>query len=273
MQPMLAVNLTGEISFPVMCSPKIDGIRCLVIDSNAVTRQIKNIPNLFTRSTLSNVLLNGMDGELVVGSPTDKLVYKNTIQGIMSHTGVPDFSYIVFDCLDNNACYSERLDSIQKRIECINLNERNNVFSVRCINTKIITSKQDLLKYEEEQLWLGYEGVIIRNPNSKYKNGRSTLNVGELIKLKRFNDDEAIILKINKQYDQSDLMSSFTVRDIKTNVIFNIGSGFTEHERNIYWEQRDNLLGDVVKYKHFQSGAGIKPRFNTFIGFRDKIDM
>ncbi|MFM7851045.1 MAG: hypothetical protein ACKO96_03815, partial [Flammeovirgaceae bacterium] len=40
----------------------------------------------------------------------------------------------------------------------------------------------------------GYEGVMIRGLHGPYKQGRATLKQGWLMKLKEFDDDEAVII-------------------------------------------------------------------------------
>ena len=53
---------------------------------------------------------------------------------------------------------------------------------------------------------------------------------------------------------------------------FNIGSGFTQEEREEFWRIRDKLKGRLVKYKYFPVGIKDKPRFPVYLGWRDPID-
>ena len=46
-------------------------------------------------------------------------------------------------------------------------------------------------------------------------------------------------------------LGSLEVSDIKTGLIFNIGSGFTANQRKELWKNKENLLGKIVKYKYF----------------------
>src|SRR5690606_2631966 len=99
MRPMLASNAT-EIQFPVYASPKIDGVRALIFEGNLVSRRLKKIPNKFIQNyfkSLPNLVLEGLDGELVVGEPNHPNVMQNTTSGVMSREGEPDFTYYVFD--------------------------------------------------------------------------------------------------------------------------------------------------------------------------------
>jgi DNA ligase-1 len=68
-------------------------------------------------------------------------------------------------------------------------------------------------------------------------------------------------------------MGTLVVRDLDTNVEFEIGTGFTAAHRQEFWEQTTSVVGRIVKYKHFPHGAKDKPRHPVFLGFRDPIDM
>ena len=66
-------------------------------------------------------------------------------------------------------------------------------------------------------------------------------------------------------------MGAITVRDLKTGVEFEIGSGFTAEQRLDFWANK--YIGEIVKYSYFEVGAKDKPRFPTYLGFRSKDDM
>ena len=137
----------------------------------------------------------------------------------------------------------------------------------------------------------GHEGLVLRDPEGLYKQGRSTLGEQGMIKVKMFSDSEAMILdtvelmhndneatvseigltkrsshKANKR--ASGMMGALQVRDIHSGVGFEIGTGFTEAERRAHWP-----LGAIVKYKFFAYGVKDKPRHPVFLGFRDPIDL
>jgi DNA ligase-1 len=67
-------------------------------------------------------------------------------------------------------------------------------------------------------------------------------------------------------------LGALIVKDLVTGVVFNIGSGFTQAQREDLWMVRDELLNTVVKYKYFPTGVKDKPRFPTYIGPRAKAD-
>lgn len=68
-------------------------------------------------------------------------------------------------------------------------------------------------------------------------------------------------------------LGSLVVRDLNTNVEFEIGTGFTAQERADWWRDKCDVIGRIVKYKYFPTGSKDKPRFPVFLGFRSKEDL
>jgi DNA ligase 1 len=287
MKPMLAAATDGtNLSYPVLVSPKLDGVRCLIIDGVAMSRSLKPIPNQFVQTLFGKSALNGLDGELIVGPPTGKDVYQRTVSGVMAKEGNPAVTFHVFDTYLGDQVFYNRLklaETMIKKAGCVKL-----VKHIKIMN------EEALMTHEAVTLIDGYEGVMIRHPTGPYKHGRSTLREGWLLKLKRFEDSEAVILdamplmhndneakrnelgqlersshKANKE--ARELVGSFLVRDLKTNVEFEIGTGFTEAQRRSFW--KDVPIGKIVKYKYQPTGVKDKPRFPVFLGFRDERDL
>lgn len=290
-RPMLAVSAKVEdykkINFPVYVSPKLDGIRAIVIDGVVYSRSLKPFPSKQIQELFGKPKYNGFDGELIVGSPTAEDAYNKTM-AVMRHEIEPEIAdqinFHVFDII-KELSYKERLDI---------LNTLEIPSRIILVPHKLINNLDDLYAYEEEQLAKGFEGVMIRSPEGDYKQGRSTLKQQWLIKMKRFSDSEAEIIGItplmksvegfkidelgyrktsskkgDKEVQQT--MGAITVRDLKTGVEFEIGSGFTAEQRLDFWANK--YIGEIVKYSYFEVGAKDKPRFPTYLGFRSKDDM
>ena len=77
MKPMLACDYDpAKLKYPCIASPKLDGVRGLVSGGSVLSRSLKQIPNKFVQEMLGGYPpLDGFDGELIVGSPTDKNCY------------------------------------------------------------------------------------------------------------------------------------------------------------------------------------------------------
>lgn len=148
---------------------------------------------------------------------------------------------------------------------------------------------------EEHYLGLGYEGVMLRNPQSLYKHGRATEKSQDLLKVKRFVDAEAEIIGYEellhnnnepttnelgyteRSSNKENLVGANTLGALicKTTegIVFKIGTGYDAALRQKLWNERESLIGKLVKYKYFAVGVKEAPRFPVFIGIRYKEDM
>jgi len=288
MKPMLASPAGPVIPFPMLLSPKLDGIRCLIIDGVAVGRSLKPIPNKYVQLLFGHHEFNGLDGELIVESPIAKEVFQVTTSGVMSIEGQPKVKFYVFDDFSHDAGFAKRLDMAFKRT-------KRHTHFVQVQHDKV-NHEDAVLTWEETYLAMGYEGVMLRHPDGPYKHGRSTAKEAWLLKVKRFVDAEAKVIGFTEaqhnaneakrnelgQLERSShkagkvgkqTLGALMVKDLKTGVEFDIGTGFTADQRHLLWCIGDNLMGKVVKYKSQPTGVKDKPRFPVFLGFRDKVDM
>lgn len=283
-KPTLAVAADfAKIVYPVYASPKLDGIRCSVVDGRALTRSLKAVPNLHISTALSDPLFGGFDGEIIIGSPTSKTVYTDTVSGVMRVSGQPSFTYFVFDLHDMpDARFEFRLEQLK------HLDFPGNFTLLR---QELIRDEAELLAYEASKVEEGYEGIILRSPNAPYKFGRSTVNEGYLLKVKRFEDSECEIIGVEEEMfngnaaETNELgrtkrsshkagkvgkgtMGALIVRDLVSGVEFNIGTGFTAAQRAEDWE-----IGSLHKYKFFPVGVKDKPRHPVYLGARGRSDL
>ena len=291
-KPMLAATATDEqirtllSTFGKMnASPKLDGIRCTIQQGKALSRSLKLIRNEHVQAILGDPALNGLDGELIVGSPTAHDVYRTTTSAIMRTIGIPDFTFWIFDNCKDEHSYTIRRETLHAIHP-----------KVAVLESVVVTNMEELHIYEEACLTAGFEGVILRDPNSMYKHGRATAKQGELVKVKRFTDAEAIIIdvvefqhncneKVTNELGRSQRSShkenkipggklgAFICEEVATGITFNIGTGFTDELRNQYWHNRSKLIGQTIKYKSFKVGVKDAPRHPVFLGMRDESDL
>lgn len=286
MKPMLAGKCTdaSKLKYPILATPKLDGIRCLMTKDGPVSRMLKNIPNKHIFETMKKDLSHlPLDGELMVPGATFNQIQSH----VMTMEGKPNFQYFVFDLIDTKKTYEQRMEDLRSLVLPS--------YVVKILPTQINT-EEELSELEQKFLNEGYEGVMVRTPKSPYKYGRSTEREQYLLKIKRFEDSEAIILDfeelmhntneatidnlgLTKRSSKKDgmvpsgILGSFFVQDVENGKRFKVSSGMTEEERALYWLERDNLHGKLLKYKFQPSGAKDLPRFPTFLGLRDEIDM
>ena len=280
-KPMLATDADlTKLRFPLLASAKLDGVRAVVRGGVVYSRSNKPIPNIYVQSLFANC--EYFDGELIVGEPNNKTVYRDTMSGVMSKEGAPDVRFFIFDhVLDVTWPYLKRRRSIEHP-------------RTRILEQHHVSDITTLLKLEERLLDQGYEGLILRDPNAPYKYGRSTVREGYLLKLKRFVDAEAEVIGFEERMHNG---NEATINELgrtkrsshqanKTGrgdlgalrlrtpegVEFSCGTGFTDQERDYIWRNQGAYLGQLAKYKHFDVGAKDSPRHPVFLGWRDRND-
>lgn len=281
-----------DINYPALASPKLDGVRCHILGGVAVSRNLKPFDNVNLQRMFGRSDLEGLDGELIVGDPCDEGVFRRT-QSITSSydKSCSGLKLFVFDDFtDPTRSFDERFKIASRRVV-------GRAQLIKVPHT-LIHNADELTEYEAGAVDEGYEGIMVRSLAGRYKYGRATHREGSLLKVKRFEDSEAVIddaLELQHNKNEKTLVQSrkakrnhqkagmvpggvmgkLCVRDIHTGVAFRIGSGFDAAERVELWRAHaeGKLVGKIVKYKYFPTGGKDKPRHPIFLGFRSIGDM
>lgn len=249
------------------------------------------MPNLFTSRRFSDPDYSGLDGELILGHPFDEGVYLRTHSAVMTQGGSPDVTMYVFDDFTHPSdTFEDRWVGLKTRVASFDNP------NIQLLEQYWVENQDELTALEEDTLNLGYEGLILRAPSGKYKYGRSTETQGWMLKLKRFADSEAIILGFiegmsnqnSAQLNELGLtersshkenqiptgsLGSLRVRDVHRGWQFEIGTGFTEAQRQEIWGRKSAYIGTIVKYQYFPIGMKDSPRFPSYRGPRSLIDL
>ena len=288
-KPLLACEVPLEqVRLPVYVSTKLDGIRCVIIDGVAYSRSLKPIRNKYIQSIIGNEKYNGFDGELVVGNIYDKDVFQKTTSGVMSEKGEPNFVFYVFDDFTHpTSPYSERADKMRDKVDTL-------TDHIKFLGQKLIHTVDDIKLVLGKEQSLGGEGLILRNPDGDYKFGRSTPKQQLSIKVKFFEQDEFVVIGFTERMHNTNqakinelgLQERSSHKDnlIPMNTLgslilkygddsFQMGTGFTDEQRQEIWDNRDKYLGKLTSVRYMSVGLKDKPRVPSFIGLRDKDDM
>lgn len=281
-KPMLAGEADlAKLKFPLLASAKLDGIRAVVRNGIVGSRSNKPIPNVFVQELFGK--MEGYDGELIVGSPTAKDCFRTTTSHVMADNKRDfDVTFFVFDHVWHlDQPYLARNKLLLTKAHVLKLDQ----YLVTCLDT--------LLALEEKMLNLGYEGLILRDPNAPYKRGRSTTKEGYLLKLKRFVDAEAVVIGFEERmHNGNEKVTNELGRSARSShqanktgrgdlgailvrfgeVEFSIGTGFNDDERGQIWANRDKYVGRLAKFKYFPVGVKDAPRHPVFLGWRNAID-
>lgn len=279
-----------HLRWPMLSSPKLDGIRAIVLDGVVMSRKLKPIPNLHVQATFGRPEYEGMDGELIVGKPNAQDVYLATYSGVMSRDGVPDVRFMVFDDALSDASYADRNAGLALRIPAIG--------PVCHVPQRVVHSHEEVQAVYDALLLEGYEGIMLRQASAKYKFGRSTLKEGTLLKWKPLEDFDAKVVSFfeemrNDNVATTDALGATHRSSHKENKVgkgtlggliavpldggqeFKVGifKGVTKQDLQAWWHDRDNLVGKVFKAQKLAIGEKDRPRHPRWTGWRDEIDI
>ena len=313
--PLRNVDYFKGLKYPLLVSPKLDGIRGVTrsvpkieiddmfgeydtgsYEDVVLSRELKPLPSKQVQAAFKS--FTGLDGEFIVGDETSYGVYNRTQSHVMSvdkpHS---DLRYRVFDTCDDDLAdlpFEDRLEHARGLIIAYK-NAMPTDVSLTLVEHMMCRNYDELTAEEEKQLDLGYEGVIMRNPLGRYKWNRGTFKEGLIYKLKRFQDDEGLIVDLEEGMKNenaqtrnekgyatrsesaegmlpADTLGKFVV-EWKGKILKVAPGNFSHAERKAIWNRKEEFIGLWLKFRFFDYGIKDLPRFPRAIGFRSKIDM
>ncbi len=317
MKPMLAEDaVESKLRFPLIAQPKIDGVRGMNLLGRMTGRSLKPHANKYTTSLYSHSCLLGFDGELAAHSSTHPDLCRLTTSALSTIEGTPFTLWWLFDYVSpetRTLTYENRLFCLEHRVtELLKQPELSDLTRhLRPIEWVMCESLEQLLELDNKWLEEGYEGTIVRDPKGLYKQGRSTVKEGGLLRIKRFIESEAVVIKLiegetnNNEAQTNELGLQFrsshqenmvpngqvgsmlcrAVKDVfdpqdsskllisKDQEITVAPGKMTKEERKHYFENPHLILDKVIKFQFFPKGVKDKPRFPTFQTFRAASDI
>lgn len=304
-RPLLAAKTPPSLDvlddydlWPLLCSPKLDGIRAIVRQGVVYSRTMKPIPSEFAQKNFGREEYEGLDGELIIPRhlQAGETIYHDTYSSVMTHNCTDPLEFQVFDRIPGpddrpDEPYIQRLGKLALILEY-----QEEGGPLKLVPQLRIHNPDELQRLEEEMLDDGYEGLIMRREDKPYKFGRSTLKEGILIKLARWETSEAIVLRIVQMMRNAneavvgatgytersskmeglvavEMAGALCVRDCKTGVEFEIGTGFDHALREEIWKHPQAYINRIAKYRFKPYGTKERPRQPSFIGWRDPMDM
>ena len=241
----------------IWLSKKLNGNRCSFINGKLISRQGKEFTGL--QHIIDEIRSIGCDNFFLDG----ELIRKNTDEvsdgeNFRIGTGVinsdaetkEEISFVIFDILNKEEFESGKFVTpySQRKID------------LQAISSYIITRELEhlgvvLMVYEgtdhtQIDKWLQYavdndwEGLML-NKDAPYKNKRTT----DLIKIKKFHTADLMIMDVEEGDGRlKGTLGAFVVA-FKGNLV-NVGSGFSDSQRNDFWTRRDELIGKIVEVKY-----------------------
>jgi DNA ligase-1 len=145
--------------------------------------------------------------------------------------------------------------------------------------------------YENALAW-GCDGLILRDPNGRYKFGRGTIKEGLIYKMKPFQTFDAKIIGIIQATEVregaekkiNELGRSVTSKKKDDRILIEKAAAFvvmyegkelkvtiamTDEEKEDVWKHQNKYLGRMIEYKGMLVGSKDLPRHPVYIRMRD----
>lgn len=303
-QPMLAAKVDPskypQLVFPLIVSPKIDGVRCTTVEigdgQNQCTPLTRNLNPIRNRHIYRLIGMNcppGLDGELIKGYDLPGPEFYETNSSICRGDGEPEFSFHIFDyvpCWVDSRWHNGIMTRYEDRLK--QLKDLQLPKFCKIVEHTLVNTQEEFFHWYGIYLDLGFEGLCARAPHSPYKFGRSTFKEHWLLKLKATEDEIGVVVGTEElMHNANELVPDSLVKRrtlhqegmvpmnrlgaliVKWNEQeFRVGTGFGAADRDNLWAIREKLVGRKVKFQYQKFGTKDKPRCPAFICFMDAAD-
>lgn len=305
--PFLAPNEEVDLStlqYPLLASDKLDGIRCIFKNGEILSRSLKQIQNKQLRERFeplrkfSESMNCILDGEIY--SP--ELTFQEITHYVMTQDlespkvgkekgieHLPD--HLKFYCFD---MIKENQDDVdfELRIKNVEYLMANYDKIAVALHHSIVNNQKEVEDLFTSSLMAGCEGLILRDPNGRYKYGRGTIKEGLIYKVKPFIDFDGQIIdviqatEVNEDAEKTTNELGRSVTSKKKNdrhtidkasafmVYYNgkelkVTLSMTDEEKEEVWANRASYIGKWITYKGMLVGAKDVVRHPVMIRFRE----
>jgi len=293
---MLAPNqqpILDELVYPLIASNKIDGIRMIVKDGKLLTRSLKPIMNVNLQkrfkfladwSQKNNTIL---DGELF--SPSISFPDLSGMCRGFENELINDLKFYCFDRIISET-FDEPYQKREKGIQPI-LDLFNPEFVIK-VKSYVVINAQEVKDLFEKVIADGFEGLILRSLDGRYKSGRATLKENLMYKCKPFETFDSQITGVVQSTEVNDdaekktneLGRSVTSKKLSERHTIEKASAFwvdyegkplkvvlamTDPEKVAVWANRASLIGKTIEYKGMLVGSKDVPRHPVMIRYRE----
>ena len=231
----------------------------------------RDIKALFTASASENVVL---DGEIIAAGldPKEDDVYKETSKKLRRHGRKDDVEFHIFDMLPREEFdegtstlgYADRRDQMTTLFAT---KEPKADVTVKLVDTVYVGDDKSVIpNLLAEAIDNGEEGLMLNTGAGLYSNKRTK----DILKIKQFYDDDVLVTGVFEgtgKYENKmgGVVISYKGYEVK------VGSGWSDADREYYWNNQQDILGQVIEVQHFGESTNSKNddislRFPTFSG-------
>ena len=235
-------------------SEKLDGVRAYWDGKQFLSRQgnLYHAPDWFLEGLPSVPL----DGELWI----DRKAFQRTVSIVRRQDKSEHWKsvrYLIFDAPAMISPFEERLEFLKASVP----SWRNGFLSLHehQVCRGVAHLRDELQRVEA----LGGEGLMLRQPGSKYVAGRSST----LLKVKTFHDAEAVVIGHDAGKGRHKGRLGAIVARLPNGKEFSVGTGFSDKQR-----ETPPAIGSLIQFRYQELSDGGIPRFPSYVGQRLDVE-
>ena len=283
-QVQLANKWQGEVFQNGFYSRKLDGLRCYYLNGipysranklqnteplEHITAQIVQVPNYKDKV---------FDGEIVYLKDGIEDFQKavSLVRSEKRNSECAHLYFVIFDCIDKEqflnqkcgVCFKDSYIDLKNTLNTVN--EEISWFTTTYSNLLIMkqVSEEQAEQLREYCDKLHWEGLMYRDGNAPYQCKRSS----SILKIKRMQDIELKLVAMEEGTGKHKGKLGAFIVDYK-GFYLNVGSGFSDEQREEYWNNQNKYIGEFVKVQYFEKTKNQQGeeslRFPVFLSFRN----
>ena len=282
-------NHEGKVAGKKLIEVKLDGVRVITIvypdgRVDMFSRNGKELVNFpHVTEQISRVVKKTpppyavvLDGEIMSSSFQDLMTQVHRKSDVKANDAILNlFDFVPLENFEQGSW--DKSQTVRSQMVQAWVEQNNELLpNVTCLANELVDLDTDegQLRYKEinaQAVAGGYEGIMIKDPEAGYECKRSVA----WLKLKPFIEVSLEVVDVEegtgRNVGRLGAIVCQGVDDGKT-IRVNVGSGFSDSDRDSYWTSRDSVLGQIVEVRadavtQNQDGT-YSLRFPRFLRFR-----
>lgn len=261
------------IQFPCFVQRKVDAARCIGVKQldgevvmlssggnpfQGLTKLYAELDKLTPGTVIDGELLQkGLDRKKSNG------IANKSIKGTISKAEADNFEFIVWDCIPEDVYFNKKSYDVPYETRLIDLKAKAELFdsdTIRVVETFEVEDAAEADKILQSYWDQGEEGTIVKRKDGPWEAKRSRYAVK--YKEVKEADFEITALEIGSGKNANRL-GNILFKTADGAIESSVGSGFTDEERDEYWNRREELVGKIitVRYNMRVDNSLFLPRF------------
>jgi DNA ligase-1 len=280
----------SKVTGTKMIEVKLDGVRVLTVvypdgrvdQYSRNGKELVNFPHIreqFARTVTGITEPVVFDGEVMSSSFQDLMKQVHRKDNVNAEDAVLHlFDFIPLADFNRGSWQRSQRDRSDKLAEWKNLwlEETPNiqVLNYEVIDLDTVEGQRQFREINQRAIDGGYEGIMIKDPQADYQCKRTA----SWLKLKPFIEVSLGIVDTEEGTGRNSGKLGALIcagEDNGKQIVVNVGSGFTDRDRDVFWNSRGDLPGQIVEVRadavtRNQDGSySLRfPRFLRFRGFQ-----